>query len=664
MIKHWQSLSIAAIANPHLAIGRLPLLSSEERAAIVVKAPSNTGHTYSSVIERFESRVAETPDAIAITDGVRRLTYSELNAQANGVALAIRRKLERTSAHENLIGICVRRSIEQVTAILATLKAGAAYVPLDPDAPAARLQFILEDAGVALLITDNPTADIKGPTEFVLTDRTAAALADPANLRLSTAPESAAYVIYTSGSTGEPKGTVITHGNVSRLFTSTEHWFNFGSEDVWTLFHSYAFDFSVWEIWGALLYGGRLVIVSYETSRDPEEFYRLISREEVTVLNQTPSAFYQLMQAEAGHRETLPLRLRYVIFGGEALHPSRLQTWFDRHGDEQPKLINMYGITETTVHVTYRRLIHMDTQSAVSPIGEPIHDLWLYVLDSNLEPVPDGIAGELFVGGAGLARGYLNRDVLTAERFINDPFRPGERLYRTGDRVRRNRNKGLEYFGRVDQQVKIRGYRIETEEIAAVLNRFDGISEAVVRVQMRNERPILQAYYVPSNGGVSTAALRRHLQAFLPAYMVPDTFVPLVRLPLTINGKLNERALLESGESFHEVSTVGDAIENPLIREIVSIWQSLLEHSQLSPDDNVFDHGANSVLAVQARNELQTRLAREVPVVLLFQHPTARSLALQLQPDSREDEKAEIVRHRVRRTPRRRHDSREDGNGF
>ncbi|BBP93529.1 hypothetical protein BsIDN1_71470 [Bacillus safensis] len=312
-----------------------------------------------------------------------------------------------------------------------------------------------------------------------------------------------AYIIYTSGSTGKPKGVVIPHQNVIRLLTSTEHWFQFDEEDVWTMFHSYAFDFSVWEIWGPLfLYGGRLVIVPHTISRSPEEMLQLLVEEGVTVLNQTPSAFYQLMQIDK-EQQTLgqALSLRYVIFGGEALELSRLEDWYSRHSDCKPLIINMYGITETTVHVTYNELNRdMITKNSSSLIGEPIPDLHVYVLDEYLQPVPPGTTGEMYVAGAGLARGYLGRPDLTSDRFPADPYgAPGTRMYRTGDLARWTEEGALDYIGRADHQIKIRGFRIELGEIEAVLARHDAVAQ--VAVMMREDQPgdkRLVAYIVPT----------------------------------------------------------------------------------------------------------------------------------------------------------------------
>jgi amino acid adenylation domain-containing protein len=330
-----------------------------------------------------------------------------------------------------------------------------------------------------------------------------------------TTPESLAYVIYTSGSTGKPKGVLINHCNVIRLLFATHSWFHFDPNDVWTLFHSYAIDFSVWEMWGSLLNGGRLVVVPYWVSRSPEMFYRLLSEMKVTVLNQTPSAFRQLIQAEESSIESSSLALRLVIFGGEALDFRTLKPWFERHGDQHPRLVNMYGITETTVHVTYRPITAADlVGSGNSLIGVPIPDLGVYVLDRNRNPVPIGVPGELCVGGAGVGQGYLKRPELTAERFIPNPFDPGggERLYRSGDRVRYLPNRDIEYLGRIDAQVKIRGFRIELGEIEATLSQHPGVRDvAVVLREDESTEKRLVAYVVATEPSPTVSELNGFL---------------------------------------------------------------------------------------------------------------------------------------------------------
>src|SRR5436853_1394223 len=353
-----------------------------------------------------------------------------------------------------------------------------------------------------------------------------------------TEEDNLAYVIYTSGSTGKPKGVMVTHANVVRLFETTDPWFHFDEHDVWTLFHSYAFDFSVWELWGALLKGGRLVLVPYLVSRSPQAFYELVCDEKVTVLNQTPSAFRQFMQVDeaSAHRDSLALRL--VIFGGEALDLQSLSPWFERHGDERPQLVNMYGITETTVHVTYRPLTKADSAKGTgSLIGVPIADLQVYTLDKHLELVPFNVAGEMYVGGAGVSRGYLFRPALTAERFIPNPFsaEPGACLYKTGDLARHLANGDLEYLGRIDHQVKIRGFRIELGEIEAALYEHPAVKDAVVvaRDIGPGEKQLVAYLVCDQEPSPSVNELRTLLKRKLPEYMVPGAFVMLERLPLT-----------------------------------------------------------------------------------------------------------------------------------
>ncbi|HLG77414.1 MAG TPA: amino acid adenylation domain-containing protein, partial [Ktedonobacteraceae bacterium] len=360
--------------------------------------------------------------------------------------------------------------------LLGILKAGGVYVPLDPSYPAERLAFIVDDAQIKIVLTQQHLAAsvARYQANMISID----AIKPGQTSELDTNPSSgcvaanAAYSIYTSGSTGKPKGVVVTHDNVTRLFNATHSWFHCTEHDIWTLFHSYAFDFSVWEIWGALLYGAKLVVVPYWVSRSTETFYDLLSSEQVTILNQTPSAFIQLLKVDEVAYQRKPLSLRKIIFGGEALELQSLQPWFERHGDHTPELINMYGITETTVHVTYRPLSRDDiTRSKGSAIGLPIPDLQIYILDQYGQIAPLETPGEIYVGGAGLARGYLKRPDLTSERFIPNPFskQPGARLYKTGDLARRLPNGDFEYLGRIDLQVKIRGFRIELGEIEAAI---------------------------------------------------------------------------------------------------------------------------------------------------------------------------------------------------
>ncbi|HEX8244596.1 MAG TPA: amino acid adenylation domain-containing protein, partial [Longimicrobium sp.] len=438
MLAHLERVLEQVAADADVRLSELDLLGQAERTLVLETwNPAAAGYPADRCIhELFEAQAARTPVAVAVVYESQSLRYAELNARANQLAHYLQ---GRGVGPEVRVGICLERSLEMVVGILAILKAGGAYVPLDPGYPADRLAFILADSATPVLLTREMlrgALPAREGVEVVSLDGAAEEIAAESaeNPRSGAGPDSLAYVIYTSGSTGAPKGALIEHRNVARLFSATDAWFGFGPDDVWTLFHSYAFDFSVWELWGALLYGGRLVVVPFEVSRDPEAFHALVQHEGVTVLNQTPSAFRQFMRVDAERGGELALR--NVIFGGEALEPASLREWVERRGAGTPRLVNMYGITETTVHVTYRPLGREDVfGGAGSPIGRAIPDLRLYVLDPARRPVPVGVPGELYVGGAGVARGYLNRPELTAERFLENPFGAG-RVYRTGDRVR------------------------------------------------------------------------------------------------------------------------------------------------------------------------------------------------------------------------------------
>ncbi|XXF74927.1 amino acid adenylation domain-containing protein [Myxococcaceae bacterium GXIMD 01537] len=482
-------LALAAPASP----AQLPVEVQPARNPSPAEGRTITGW--------FEAQVARTPEAVALTFGDTNLSYAELNARANVLAHDLR---DRGVGPESLVGICVDRSAELVIAILGVLKAGGAYVPLDPASPRERLALILDDAEVSALVTetqragDLPTERV--PTLFVDTVQWQAGRRAP-NPEPGLTPDNAAYVIYTSGSTGRPKGVIVTHANATRLFTTTEPLFGFGPGDVWTLFHSAAFDFSVWELWGPLFYGGRLVVVPHWMTRSPEAFGDLLAREGVTVLNQTPSAFRALVRtpsiAESGGGRSL----KWIIFGGEALDAATVRPWFERYSNADTRLINMYGITETTVHVTYYRVTEADLTSAASPIGRPIPDLDIHLLDEHGQPVPVGVPGEMFVGGAGVARGYLKRPELTAQRFIDDPAAPGKRLYRSGDLAIRLQDGSYTYLGRIDDQVKIRGFRIELGEIQSVIAAHPAVADAYISTYERSaDDRRIAAYIVPKAG--------------------------------------------------------------------------------------------------------------------------------------------------------------------
>ncbi|MGV4989154.1 amino acid adenylation domain-containing protein, partial [Streptomyces sp. NRAIS4] len=585
---------------------------------------------------RFTAQAVRTPGAVAVSLGEERLTYGELDARANRLARLLARHGARP---ERFVALALPRSLDLVVAVLAVLKSGAAYLPLDPDYPADRLAHMLADARPALLVTRSDAglpAGLGEDTARLLLDEpeTVAALAtEPGTTpAVDVRPHHPAYMIYTSGSTGRPKGVVVPHHNVVRLFGATDHWFHFGPDDVWTLFHSYAFDFSVWELWGPLLHGGRLVVVPHGISRSPEEFLRLLADERVTVLNQTPSAFYQLMQADRENPDTGDrLCLRYVVFGGEALDLWRLADWYARHADDAPVLVNMYGITETTVHVSH---LALDAPGAAagpgSMIGRAIPDLRIYVLDGGLRPAAPGVAGEMYVAGEGLARGYWGRPGLTASRFVADPFgAPGTRMYRTGDVARWTEDGALEFVGRADDQVKIRGFRIELGEIESVLAAHPAVAQ--VAVVVREDRPgdrRLAAYLVPAAGQrIDHGQMRAHAARSLPDYMVPAAFVTLDALPLTPNGKLDRRALPAPDLGG---ATTGRAPRTPQEEILCGLYADVLGVPEVSVDDHFFDLGGHSLLATRLVGRIRAALGVELAIRTLFEAPTVAQLAERL----------------------------------
>jgi amino acid adenylation domain-containing protein len=565
-----------------------------------------------------------------VVAGEERLSYRELNARANRLAHALRQKGVQRN---DIVGLAVERNADVAVGILAILKAGAAYLPLDPDYPRDRLAFVVGDAKARLVLA---SSKVRGSLQLEAAEcldiaTAGSGLADT-NPDVASAPEDLAYVIYTSGSTGKPKGVLVTHANVARLFSATDPWFGFGPHDVWTLFHSYAFDFSVWELWGALLYGGRLVIVPYWVSRDPAAFRKLLVDERVTILNQTPSAFRQLIQADLDEAPAA-YALREIIFGGEALELQSLKPWVERYGDAKPRLVNMYGITETTVHVTYRPITRADIEAGRgSMIGKPIPDLYIRLLDERGEPVPVGVTGEIWVGGSGVANGYLNRPELTAQRFVTDPFDPSgsARLYRAGDLARRLSDGDIEFLGRIDAQVKIRGFRIELGEIETALNAHPMVRQSAVITREARPGDMRVVAYVVVNGGedLTVSDVRRYLRTSLPDYMIPSFVVTLQSLPLTANGKLDAGALPDIFRSVGDDVALSEPPAPGMEQLLANIWRETLRVDKVNAGDNFFDLGGHSFLAIRVAVALQGQTGwRMDPRSLFFQ--TLRQVAAQ-----------------------------------
>ena len=644
MLGHFETLLAGIVADPGRSLSQLPLLSQSQRRQLLVEwndtPPEEPRDT--SIQQRFEAQVEKTPDAVAMSWQEERVSYRELNARASQLARYLR---TLGVGPEVLVGVCLDPSLEMMVSILGVLKAGGAYLPLDPQYPKHRREFILQDSQTRLLLTEQRfVADLSPDTVQPICLDTGSqntawhdiAQQPTANPPCQTKPDNLAYVIYTSGSTGAPKGTGVTHHNVTRLLAATEDWYHFDGDDVWPLFHSYAFDFSVWEMWGALLYGGRLEVVPFDVTRSPQLFHQLLLRERVTVLNQTPAAFRQLMAEDSRHEEA-SLALRVIIFGGESLDIGGLKSWLDRR-PSGPRLINMYGITETTVHVTYREITAADVArpSVGSAIGRRIPDLQIYLLDRGLEPVPLGVAGEIHVGGAGLARGYVNRPDLTAERFIPHAFSDdvaGARLYRSGDQACSLGQQDLEYLGRIDQQVKIRGFRIELGEIETVLTAHPEVRETVVvaREEEAGDKRLV-AYVVTEQEMTSlTSDLRSFVTGRLPDYMVPSAFVPLASLPLTSQGKIDRHALPAPDESRPELGHAYVAPRNQYEELLADIWSRVLGVERIGVDDNFFQLGGHSLLATQVVSRVRDAFDVDLPLHDIFQRPTVEKLAEQLE---------------------------------
>lgn len=588
----------------------LPVLSESEKAEILSKqaTPDVGALKGDTIVDLFEAQVASQGDRTALLFGNNQMTYAELNELSNQMAWYLLKEYQVTS--EDLISIELERSEWVVIAILGILKAGAAYVPIDPVYPKERVSFMLEDSNCRVRINEAELLRFRECSESF----------SKLNPRIDFDATSAAYVIYTSGSSGQPKGVVIEHKNVVSLLRPDHSLFSFSEKDVWVLFHSYSFDFSVWEMFGALLFGAKLIIIDEGTARDTNAFLEILKNQEVTVLNQTPSAFYNLVQLEKEAANRV-LNLRYVVFGGEALTVNQLADWKTRY--PHTRLINMYGITETTVHVTFKELGEEDLYRVESNIGRPIPGWQCYVLNDQLELAPYGVVGELYVGGAGLARGYLDRPELTTERFVDHPFGSGL-LYKTGDLAKHLTNGDLQYMGRKDEQVKIRGYRIELGEIENLLQEHASVEQVVVTTHAFTQDNKQLTAYVVSVGAFDQEQLETYLADHLPQYMIPVFWVPLDRIPMTANGKVNKRSL--------PVPTAGlagkyTAPRSPEESRLAVIWQQILGRDSMGINDDFFESGGDSILVIRLIGQIQKEFGIKMKLGLIYQYPTIAELA-------------------------------------
>ncbi|MBJ6369865.1 non-ribosomal peptide synthetase, partial [Snuella sedimenti] len=625
MARHFANIAESIAYDTTQALEVIEMLDTSEKVHLL-ETFNNTTVDYpvdKTLVDLFEVQAKKTPGSTAVVYEGKELSYAELDERSNQLARYLRDCGVRPDA---LVGICLDRSLEMIIGILGILKSGGAYVPIDPDYPRERIDYMLDDGAIDLILSMESSADALKEREDIsvlLLDSSWDIVSKYPKRKLSSvlSPDNLAYIIYTSGSTGRPKGVLITHENVVRLFYNDTSLFDFNENDVWSMFHSFSFDFSVWEMYGALLFGGKLVVVPKSYTKDPELFGSLLANEGVTILNQTPSSFSVLQERVLQNNPDL--QVRYVIFGGEALHPQIVKDWKERY--TACKMVNMYGITETTVHVTYKEITEKEIASNQSNIGVPIPTLGCVILDDSQKLVPTGVQGELYVTGAGLARGYLNREDLTKERFVTlEIGNESRRYYRSGDLVKINTDGELEYLGRKDDQVKIRGYRIELGEITAALDQIEGIKQSVVLAKEDvggNKRLV---GYVVVEGAFDKDKVQEILKNSLPEYMVPMVWVGMESMPLTSSGKLDKRGLPDpDGSQLLTQEYVAPRSE--IEEQLAGIWEELLGLDRVGVYDNFFELGGHSLLVVQFISRLQ-KLGYHIAVKDIFTNPTIAAI--------------------------------------
>ncbi len=619
LVLHYQTLMGNLLSASSAPVSEMELVSDEQREQLL-HLLDNSRVSYpdsSTILDLFREQVKARDSAIAVCLGARTLSYRELDRLSDRVAVALSK---RGVGPDVIVGLLTDRTIEMLVCMFGILKAGGAYLPIDVDYPADRIQYLVGDSGTRIVLATGEAAAMVFPGVEVL--EIEAALEEEGVLQhAAIGPSNLCYVIYTSGTTGNPKGVMVEHKNVVRLLFNDEFQYDFSAADVWTMFHSHCFDVSVWEIYGALLRGGRIIIIPKRAAREPMAYWNILLSEGVTVLNQTPSAFYSLMAYDLEREERLAVR--FVVFAGEALSPGRLAAWHQKY--PLVKLVNMYGITETTVHSTYKEVGLEEIRRNLSNVGRPLPTLSIYLLDEYRKVVPRGVIGELYVGGDGVTRGYLHKPGLTEKVFLSDPYRVTERVYKSGDLARILPNGELEYIGRIDHQIQLRGFRIELGEIASHLGKHPKIKEAVVLDKGEDENKFLVAYYL-SDEMPDAKELRQYLSVLLPEYMIPSFFVRLDKMPLTSNGKLDRRALpvpQVAAGSVH-LSAV-----NETEAALVGIWADLLKlpKEAISTDRSFFELGGHSLNAAVLVNRIAKIFQLRIPLQEIFRRQDIRGLS-------------------------------------
>ncbi|QOS98553.1 amino acid adenylation domain-containing protein [Brevibacterium sp. JNUCC-42] len=624
LAQHYVNVLMEIVKNPDQKLADIQLLTEEEKDQMMIEQWNQAQASYptdKTIHQIIEEQVRKTPDRVAVAFEESQLTYRELNEKANSLARTLRKK---DVTPDSFVAIMMERSLEMIVGIVAILKSGGAYLPIDPEYPQERIDYTLQNSEAKYLLTQEQLINkIKFDGEIINVNDSESYHHDVSDLECVNTPNDLAYMIYTSGSTGKPKGVLIEHRNVVRLLINSKFPYDFTENDVWPMFHSFCFDVSVWEMYGSLFYGGKLVVVPRIVAQNTAAFAELLRKEKITVLNQTPTAFYALLKEELSS-QTKDLTVRYVIFAGEALSPKKLKEWKEKYPN--CRCINMYGITETTVHTTFKEITSLEIETNVSNVGKPLPTLTCFLFDQYKKLVPVGVVGEIYVGGDGVARGYHGLEELTKERFIQNPYNPQERLYKSGDLARFLSNGEMEYLGRIDHQVKIRGYRIELGEIESRLLKHPSIKEAAVMAKEDGAGEKYLCAYFTASEQITIFQLREHVSKELPSYMVPAIFLQLESWSMTSNGKLDRKALPEPNET----TAVGGTYVppgNPLEEKLTKIWEEVLGSNQVGVLDDFFEIGGHSLKATSLVYKINKELDADISFIDIYTNNTVKQLA-------------------------------------